>query len=178
MHPTRLDPDVEADLRAAALTYDPVGRTLGELPAGYDHLHRRVTIGRGPARFTQASVALLDWQMQLSSGFTVSTSTTPVEEGTVAILRIWVGPLHLSAPCRVVYVIDEPNRTGFAYGTLPGHPESGEEAFIVERHEDERITLTINAFSRPASHLARLGGPISRLVQRRVTDRYLRSLDG
>ena len=30
----------------------------------------------------------------------------------------------LRAPCRVVYVIDEPDVRGFAYGTLPGHPES------------------------------------------------------
>ena len=36
----------------------------------------------------------------------------------------------LQAPCRVVYVIDEPDIRGFAYGTLPGHPESGEERFV------------------------------------------------
>jgi uncharacterized protein (UPF0548 family) len=36
-----------------------------------------------------------------------------------------LGPIRV--PCRVVYVLDEPERRGFAYGTLPGHPESGEE---------------------------------------------------
>ena len=34
---------------------------------------------------------------------------------------------------RVVFVIDEPGRFGFAYGTLPRHVESGEERFLVER---------------------------------------------
>ena len=28
------------------------------------------------------------------------------------------GPFRVKAPARVVYVIDEPNRKGFAYGTL------------------------------------------------------------
>ena len=33
----------------------------------------------------------------------------------------------------VVYIIHEPDRQGFAYGTLPGHPESGDEALMSER---------------------------------------------
>ena len=37
----------------------------------------------------------------------------------------------LAMPCRIVSVIDGQTRWGFAYGTLPGHPEQGEEAFIV-----------------------------------------------
>ena len=44
-------------------------------------------------------------------------------------------------PARVVYVIDEPLRKGFAYGTLPGHPETGEEAFIVEYRDDDSVWL-------------------------------------
>ncbi|MCW2761725.1 MAG: hypothetical protein JWR85_1926 [Marmoricola sp.] len=82
----------------------------------------------------------------------------------------------MNAPVRVVYRVDEERRKGFAYGTLPGHPESGEEAFVVELREDEQVTLTISAFSRPASRLARLGGPLTRIIQRWVTDRYLRAL--
>lgn len=75
-----------------------------------------------------------------------------------------------------MYVIDDPRRKGFAYGTLPGHPESGEEAFVVELHEDSSVTFTITAFSRPHRLLAKLGGPVSRAVQARVTDRYLHAL--
>jgi uncharacterized protein (UPF0548 family) len=68
------------------------------------------------------------------------------------------------------------NRQGFAYGTLPGHPELGEEAFVIDRADDDTITFAIKAFSRPATDLAKVAGPLGRLAQRRMTARYLRSL--
>jgi uncharacterized protein (UPF0548 family) len=37
----------------------------------------------------------------------------------------------------VVWTVDEPNRIGFGYGTLQGHPESGEESFVVSREDDD-----------------------------------------
>jgi uncharacterized protein (UPF0548 family) len=49
----------------------------------------------------------------------------------VVILGIVVGPLRMRALCRVIYTITAPRRKGFAYGTLPGHPECGEEAFTI-----------------------------------------------
>ena len=75
----------------------------------------------------------------------------------MAVLRLGRRRLAVSAPVRVVYVVDEPRRRGFAYGTLPGHPESGEEAFVVELQEDDEVTFTVTAFSRPASTLAARG---------------------
>ena len=172
--PTQLDHEVEARLRAAELTYDHVGSTSGVLPAGYHHLKRQGVVGA--ARFSDAARAVLGWQVQLRSGIEVSSSSPTVLPDTVAMLVIHAGPVRLSAPCRVVYVIDEPNRQGFAYGTLPGHPESGEEAFVVERSDDDSVTLNITAFSRPVSSLARLAGPFGRFAQSMVTDRYFRSL--
>ncbi len=61
------------------------------------------------------------------------------------------GPVRITAPCRVVYTVNEPDRQGFACGTLPGHPECGEEAFLVERDDDGAVTFAITAFSRPAT---------------------------
>ena len=84
--------------------------------------------------------------------------------------------LQLSAPCRVVYAIEEPGRHGFAYGTLPDHPECGEESFVLELPTDGAVIFTITAFSRPATALARLAGPAGSFVQHRVTRRYLRAL--
>jgi uncharacterized protein (UPF0548 family) len=176
MRPTQLDPVIEAQLRAAELTYDHVGSTSGVLPAGYHHLKRQVVVGRGAARFSDAALAVLGWQVQLRSGIEVSSSSPSVLPGTVAMLCVHVGPLRFSAPCRVVYVVDEPNRQGFAYGTLSGHPESGEELFVVERAADDTVSVVITAFSRPASGLARLAGPLARLAQHRMTGRYGRSL--
>ena len=106
----------------------------------------------------------------------MTPSAPAVDEGVVAVLRIGLGPAALRAPVRVTYVVDEPDRRGYAYGTLVGHPEQGEEAFVVERDETGAVFLAITAFSRPATLLARAGGPVARLVQRRVTQRYLRAL--
>ena len=76
----------------------------------------------------------------------------------------------------MVYVVDEPDRAGFAYGTLPGHPESGEELFAVELRTDGSVVATIYAFSRPARWYTRLGGPVARLAQRLMTRRYLAAM--
>lgn len=107
---------------------------------------------------------------------TGTASHERVETGAVAELRLGVGRLGLRAPVRVVDVVDEPTRRGFAYGTLPGYPESGEESFVVELGETGDVTLTITAVSRPASRLARLAGQVGRRVQSRITDRYLAAL--
>lgn len=99
-----------------------------------------------------------------------------IANGMTAVLKIPFWPVLVSAPVRVVYVIDEPQRAGFAYGTLHGHPESGEEAFIVELRDDGSVWFVLRAFSRPSSTFYRLTAPILRLVQRHYTAKYLRSL--
>lgn len=91
-------------------------------------------------------------------------------------MSLRAGPLGFDAPCRVVYVIDQARRKGFGYGTLPGHPDSGEEAFIVQHEADDRITLNVIAFSKPATMLAKVGAPVARLAQELITRRYLRAL--
>lgn len=96
--------------------------------------------------------------------------------GDVAIMR--VDPWPRAVPCRVVWTIDEPNRKGFAYGTLPGHPERGEEAFVVELRDDASVWLTIRAFSRPSSPLFWAGYPLVRLMQAVYTSRYEHALTG
>lgn len=70
----------------------------------------------------------------------------------------------------------EVRRCGFAYGTCPGHPESGEEAFLVEWDTDDVVWLRVIAFSRPATWYVRLAGPAARGMQAFITRRYLRSL--
>ena len=96
--------------------------------------------------------------------------------GDSALLKWWAWPLKI--PVRVVYVIDEPQRRGFAYGTLPGHPEEGEEAFIVERRDDDSVWLIIRAFSRPSNRWYWVGYPALRLLQALFTHRYEHALTG
>lgn len=96
--------------------------------------------------------------------------------GDTVVLAIPFGPFRVSAPARVVYIVDEPRRRGFAYGTLPGHPEDGEEAFLVEHRDDDSVWITIRAFSRPSSRFWLAVSPVLRLTQAFYTRRYLRAL--
>jgi uncharacterized protein (UPF0548 family) len=72
----------------------------------------------------------------------------------------------------VVYVVDEPERFAFAYGTLPGHPEMGEVAFRIERDDKGDVFFRIVSFSRTVDPLARAASPVTRRIQQRVTRRY------
>jgi uncharacterized protein (UPF0548 family) len=58
-------------------------------------------------------------------------------------------------------------RTGFAYGTLPGHAVRGEEIFSIEWHPTtSEVWYDIRSFSAPGNLLIRLGGPLARSAQR------------
>jgi uncharacterized protein (UPF0548 family) len=161
--------------RVAALTYPEIGAAVdGPMPAGYDHLDARARVGSADG-FERAREALFGWALQRHVGATVHPPDARPTPGTTVLLRLGLGPLRMIAPCRVVWAVDEPDRAGFAYGTLPGHPERGEEAFILQR-TGEGTVLTIRAFSRPARWFSRLGAPVSRLVQRWATAAYLRAI--
>jgi uncharacterized protein (UPF0548 family) len=163
-------------LRQADLTYVEQGATQGDLPANYHHIRRQATLGKGPSRFADAASLLLRWDMHRRAGIRVQPSQSPVAEGAVAIQRLGIGIAAIQAPVRVVYVVDEPHRKGFAYGTLQGHPESGEESFVVELDDADAVTFTITAFSRPSWWITKVAAPVARDIQNWVTNRYLRSL--
>lgn len=155
------------------LTYPEVGATAGPLPPGYDHLGFFSQIGAGQQRFEQAANAVMHWGMQRGSGLRVQATSDIVTVGAVVVVGL--GPLR--APCRVVYVIDEPHRRGFAYGTLPGHPECGEERFLV-RHDPvtAAVFTEVVSFSRPATAWGRAAKPVLMLAQRIIGRRYLRAV--
>lgn len=104
------------------------------------------------------------------------TGARLVRQGETIILLLGWRALSMHIPVRIVYVIDEPKRRGFAYGTLPGHPESGEEAFIVEHRDDDSVWLTIRAFSRPGAAWLWLFYPVLRVFQAFFTSRYEHAL--
>ncbi|HJA05314.1 MAG TPA: DUF1990 domain-containing protein [Candidatus Microbacterium stercoravium] len=160
----------------AELTYSAVGATRGVAPEGFRAIDRSALIGHGDERFRSAVDRTMRWGLQRGSGMRVFAADRAVREGDEARLRIPLWPRAI--PCRVVYVVDEPDAAGFAYGTLRGHPESGEEAFLVERRPDGSVWTRIVAFSRPAGPLIWLGYPIARLLQEIYTRRYLRALRG
>ena len=105
---------------------------------------------------------------------TPATPEIVQDECLVLVLPLMGG--YVTAAARIVWVVDEPSRFGFAYGTLPHHPEQGEEAFLVEQDPDGRVNFVIDVFSKPRHLLARLGRPVARLVQKRATRKYLEGM--
>jgi uncharacterized protein (UPF0548 family) len=153
-------------MAAAGFTYREVGATRGlPLPDGYRRLRVRTRLGRGPEVFRAAGMAVLDWRMHRAVGVTVATDG-PAMPGRAVTVGLGAGPLRLYAPCRVVWTVAEETRTGFAYGTLPGHPECGEESFVVTLERDGSVALTVTSFSRPAAWFTRAAGPLVPVFQR------------
>lgn len=161
------------DLSGRALTYPEIGATRGPLPAGYHHVHESRVIGHGRERFESAGRAVLAWGMLRGAGARVRATTDVAEVGTEVIVGL--GPVL--APCRVVYVLAEPDRRGFAYGTLSGHPETGEELFAVRWDAaDDAVYAEVTAFSRHGTWWSRLAGPLTSLVQGVMSRRYVRAV--
>jgi uncharacterized protein (UPF0548 family) len=161
--------DVHA-LANLPLTYPDVGATGGPPPPGYQHLGFATQIGVGQQRFEDAAEAVMHWGMQRGAGLRVKATSETVAVG----VDVLIGLGFVQAPCRVVYVIDEPLVRGFAYGTLPGHPESGEERFAV-RHDPvtAAVFAEVSSFSRPVTWWAKAGGPLTKVAQRVIAKRYV-----
>lgn len=162
--------DFLASQRDLPLTYAPEEMTRGTCPAGYNHDHRRVRLGTGIESFDRAVAALRQWAMFKQNWIQLYPADVPPQAGQVVEIVARIGPTWWMNACRVLYVIDEVTphrRVGFAYGTLPGHAESGEERFSVELAHDGSVCYDLLAYSRPRHWLARLGYPLSRAMQRR-----------
>jgi uncharacterized protein (UPF0548 family) len=146
------------------------------LPTAFHRLRLERRVGQGPAAFAAAAECVLSWQMHRDAGMRVAASEPRAVPGATIVCSIGVGPLRLSAPCRVSWAVDEPTRRGFGYATLPGHPESGEEAFVARLDEQGRVWLSVVAFSRPGRWFTAVSGPVIPLLQRAVVRRYVRAV--
>ncbi len=159
-------------------TYDEVGATADlpasavSLPSCFTVDHTRVELGAGPAVFERAKSGLARWQQFRLGWLEAFPGDTPLRAGETVLVVARAGGLWWTNAARIVYTIDEQSeastRFGFAYGTLPGHVESGEERFLIEW---DRVTgvvwLDIRAFSRPRHVLVRLNRGRSRAMQKR-----------
>ena len=170
-------PSVEAMRRFLAaqaklpFTYEAVGATAETPPAGYVVDRTRIKLGEGEAVFQSSIAALRRWE-QFRLGWVEAWSPdTPIQPGAVVAVMGRAICLWWLNACRIVYVVDDSgpiSSFGFAYGTLPGHVESGEERFLIEwNRADNSVWYDILAFSRPNHFLTRLGYPLVRRTQKR-----------
>lgn len=134
-----------------------------------------VVMGNGRPLFDKAVAALFSWQLMAVRGLQVFPSTPlPQPHHDVAILSRHFGIWSLDF-CRVIYVLEREReedgameRTGFGYGTLPGHAVKGEERFSIEWHAaTEEVRYDIYSFSKPAQRWVQMVAPMARATQRR-----------
>jgi uncharacterized protein (UPF0548 family) len=152
-------------------TYPQVGATrAAAAPAGYTIDHNRIQLGAGAGVFERAAGALRRWAMFEIGWVRLCWPETPLAVGaTFAVAIRHVGFWSLNS-ARIVYTVEEDGpsqRYGFAYGTLPGHAERGEERFMVEWRHDDTVWYDVFAFSRPNHLLTWAGYPLTRMLQRR-----------
>lgn len=164
--PAALSPFLETE-KTLPFTYAPVGQTAepDRKAEGFDNDRQRVAIGSGLADFVRAKQALRAWAHFPAPWTKILPPDTPLQAGVTLAMFFRLFGLWWRNSCRIVYVVDESLRFGFAYGTLPGHLECGEEIFQVELDEDGTVWYELRAFSRPRHPLARLGYPFVRFLQ-------------
>lgn len=178
------DRDVErfiSSQKNLPFTYADVGATRFDpatAPRGFTLDHNRVQLGHGNEVYERAVMALKQWrQFDLGWVSIVPPGVKLEKDAIVAVKARACGTWSLNAS-RVVYVIDEQSpgkRSGFAYGTLPDHVESGEERFLIElRPIDDSVWYDILAFSRPRHPLVRATFPIARKLQKRFAQDSMR----
>ena len=136
-------------------------------------MQRREWIVRldGEGAFDRAVAALRSWSVHRGSGLDVLTDGE-LAVGTNVALTAPLPVGFVDAACRVVALVEQPDRFGFSYGTLPEHPECGEESFVVSR-ESGVVAFAIVAVSRPAHRVARLVPAVADRLQASAARRYL-----
>ena len=159
-----------AQQRKLPVSYPEIGHSLDHTPAGYNIDHNRVLLGQGGKVFEQACAGLCAWTMFPAPWTRIMPANAPLEKGQVVAMLAHIYGLWWLNACRIVYTIDETipvRRFGFAYGTLPGHVERGEERFSIEWHRDDSVWYDLRAFSQPRFWMVRLTKPLARGLQRR-----------
>ena len=155
-----------ASQRAQPYSYPDSGASRDDrVPAGFKLDHHRRELGRGELVFAAARRAIREWRM--FPRWTAIEPHAPIAKDEVVGVIVRVLGLWWLNAARIVYVIDEARRFGFAYGTLPGHAERGEERFSIEWLADDSVVYDIRAFSRPRHWAARIGYPLTRMLQHR-----------
>ncbi len=177
------------------LTYPQRGLTQrlddgGSWPAGYARVKHRVRVGHGGEAYGRLARGILDWGIQRGAGLTVAAvpaASASMRAGGRVVCGFGLARVRLPVPCEVVWVEKptavvvlpdgqtRPQRSGFGYGTLPGHPASGEEAFIARIEADGSVHFDVLAFSKPSGLIFKLGSPVTALSQRFVTQRYIQA---
>src|SRR5882757_8330476 len=162
--------------RSDDLTYAPTGGSFGGTTAPGLKRRQWTTILSGADPFDLAVEALRSWTVHRDSGLALAADG-PIAVGTNVAFSAPLPIGFVDGTCRIVAVVDETDRFGFAYGTLPVHPEQGEESFLVVRDGTGAIHFDVEGVSRPTQRFARLLPPIADRLQDAAVRRYLAAME-
>lgn len=181
------------------LNYAAIGATTSDVvlsfpPEGFRSTQVRHRLGSGTHRFDQAGRSLMTWGALRGAGITVravqadqapaslrETGPLFLEDGTpwitpgmTASLTVRDGGFPLDGQVKVVTVVDEPGRIGFAWGTCPGNGLQAEQLLLVEHEDDDSVWATIRTICRVEGLRGR--SPWLRRAQERLERRLVTAL--
>ena len=174
--PSPVEIDAHLGISDRSFSYPEVGSTaiptsLESIGVHYDLDRHRFPLGVGRDLFERAQTSLLAWRHFEIPWLELHGVKAKLSSGQVVATLAHFSGLWFLNPCRVVYTeraSDSSNETAFAYGTLSGHVERGEERFSVNFNPTTGdVTYEILAFSRPAVLLSKIGYFWARRLQNR-----------
>ncbi|PZU38120.1 MAG: hypothetical protein DI573_10355 [Microbacterium sp.] len=99
-----------------------------------------------------------------------------VGAGTTVHVRGRAGGMKADAELRVIFVVEEPRRIGFALGTVGGSVVSGEESFMLDWRTNDEVWFTVRAFDAPTGLLHRVLPGLTRRRRKALFTGYLRAI--
>ena len=174
MHLGRPSADVLGRLQERAEDFEPVN-AVGLLERPLQDGYRKDTWTVLADDFDNSCEALWNWAGHEAAGIALFPERPRIARGGVLALSIPLGPIAASATCQIVDIINEEDRYGFVYSTLPHHPVSGEEMFVVST-EDGQARVTVTAVWRPATVATSIFPPLTRFLQGRAINRYMKGI--
>lgn len=175
-------------------------------PRGFWVSEHAAKLGTGRDRFESARDQMWQWAIHLNSGLEVlevipgteggyrglnqrderdvdpnevvftEAGHALVNPGARISQRYTFSKWSFEMPSRVVVVIDEERRAGYALGSLEGNPLVGEQSFVLELRDDDTVWLNVRQLAQPENPKWRWISPVVRWQNHEITKRYLKSL--
>ena len=147
--------------RNSKLTYDKSNLR------GYDRDKNQIYLGTGDAVWAAAKRAMEQWAMFPDGWAKIYYQNLIFKEGDIVVMCAHIFGIWWLNAARILYVLDDEQNFGFAYGTLPNHVEKGEELFKISKDENDGIYYSLTAFSQPRYWALRWTYPLSRIFQKK-----------
>lgn len=159
-----------------SFSYKDLGCTRGRSVPGFNTDRLRIQLGGGDIIFEKAKRAIRDWRMFNIEWVKLCWPYKKLVPGTVVAVQAHHYGFYSLNAAKILYVVDEPKRFGFAYGTLVKHVARGEELFLVYQEDDGSVWYEVTAISRPNHWLAWVFYPLTRRRQARFAKDSLQAM--